>query len=50
MATSASLSAAGELCWVSLRAKTRKLLCNTDKCGKNIQVVENDFVSRFLNK
>lgn len=37
VATSVSLSAAGELCRVSLCVKTRKLLCNTDKkCGINI--------------
>lgn len=39
VATSASLLAAGELCRVSLCAKTRELLCNTGKCGINIQVV-----------
>lgn len=38
VATSVSLSVAGELCRVSLCVKTRKLLCNTDnKCGINIR-------------
>lgn len=45
MGTCASLSAAGVLCRVSLRAKTRKPLCNTDKCDINIQEVERG--SRF---
>lgn len=39
VATSASLSAAEELCWVSLCAETRKLLCNTDKREIFIQEV-----------
>lgn len=37
VATRTSLSAVRELCGVSLRAKTRKLLCNSDKYRINIR-------------